>query len=73
MMSEHLLVSWGGETHFVNGGGLSSSVLLCSVSNRDDEVIATAPHRSKADELEFLSDDAATCTWCQKVAKELLA
>jgi len=69
-MSKYLLVTWREDTHYVNGSGMSSSILLCSLSNRDDDVVATAPHRSRADEMEFLSDAPATCKWCLELAEE---
>ena len=70
-MKKYLLVSWCGDTHYVNASGMSSSMLLCSMSDRNDEVVTTAPHRSKADELEFFSDSPATCKWCRDIAEEL--
>ena len=71
--NNYLVLSWGGETHYVNGAGLSTSALLCSLSDRNDELLATAPHRSKAEELQFFSADPPTCKWCQQVAEELTA
>jgi len=65
-----LVIAWMGDTHYVNGGGMSSAALVCALNN-PTPFWNEMPHRREADGLEFLSDTPPTCQWCLEIAGEI--
>lgn len=65
-----LVIEWMGNTHYVNGGGMSSSALVCSLNN-PTPLWKEMPHRREADSLEFWSDTPPTCPWCLEIEAEI--
>lgn len=61
-----LVIEWMGDTHYVNGGGMSSAALVCALNN-PTPLWKEMPHRREADGLEFLSDTPPTCQWCLEI------